>query len=329
MSRTAPVTALITTYNAGAFLAAAINSVQRQTLPVAEILVIDDGSSDGSGERARSLGAKVIRQENKGAPAARNAGVRAASQEWVAFLDHDDLWESEKIELQWRAHELCPDADLIVTDFCQFDDGSTEVQVPSVFGLPEAGFDRLERHFVADEISYLPKIDERVLNTIYKNIFFPSAAMVRRELAISAGLFQEDIFPMDDIDFFLRCFARTPLVFVERVLMRYRLHAGNASKNELRQYMSFFKFAQRMLDKPNLYPPGAVAIFTARAPLAQRYADAGRLMIDVGEVTQARRLLTESLRLRKSLRPALFWGLTWLGPAFFTCLLKAKRTLKD
>jgi glycosyltransferase involved in cell wall biosynthesis len=327
MSNVAPITALMSVYNGAAFVADAIRSVQNQTLPVAEILVVDDGSTDESAAVARSLGVRVISQHNQGAAAARNAGIRMASQDWIAFLDHDDIWEPEKIELQWRAQQLCPEAGLIFTDFCEVDIESSEPRVKSVFALPESGFDRLSRKFMAPGISYVPRIAQEVFKTIRKNVFFPSAALARRDVFSLAGLFQADLFPVEDLEFFLRCFTRTTVAFVERPLMRYRSHSSNVTKNQLRMLLAFFKFTDRMFAAPDAYPAVAMAALTAPEALSPKYTEAARLLIDAGEPVEARRLLRQSFRYRMSFRSVMLWGLSWVSPKQYRWLLSAKRSL--
>ena len=110
MVNRAPVSVIIPGYNGEAFIAETIQSVLAQTLPVSEIILVDDASSDDTGKVAAALGVTVIRQENTGVSGARNTGVRAAKQPWVCLLDQDDLWELEKIELQWAALQLHPEA---------------------------------------------------------------------------------------------------------------------------------------------------------------------------------------------------------------------------
>lgn len=325
MPQAAPISVIMPLHNGAAHIAEAIDSVRRQTLPVAEVIVVDDGSSDESPDIAQSLGAKVIRQENKGAPAARNTGIRAAGQEWVAFLDHDDLWEHDKVEQQWRARSLCPEAGMICCDFLEFADADDRIVTPSVFNLPETGLERLEREHPAEGISYLPEVKAEFFTTVNKNVFFPSALMVRRDLVISIGLFNEALWPVEDIDFFLRLLARSPLAFVERPLMRYRLHENNTSRDELKMLLAFFKFIRYMRDNPSLYPQGAEPAFTA--PLAQKYVEAGRLLFDAGDMREARRRLTESLRLRPSGKAAALWLTTLAGPSAFAQMLKMKRSL--
>ncbi len=98
---TADVAVVIPAYNAEKLLPRALRSVLTQTVAPREVLVVDDGSSDGTSDVARSFGAPVrcIRQENAGAAAARNRGIAEATAEWIAFLDADDWWEPERLAL--------------------------------------------------------------------------------------------------------------------------------------------------------------------------------------------------------------------------------------
>lgn len=107
MSTVAPLVTVVTpVHNAAATLAAAVASVQAQTLPDWEMILVNDGSTDGSGALAASLAAADPRlrrdgwAENRGAAAARNAGIRAARGRYIAFLDADDLWRPEKLAVQ-------------------------------------------------------------------------------------------------------------------------------------------------------------------------------------------------------------------------------------
>src|SRR5271157_3647324 len=94
------ISVIIPCYNAEPFLAEAIVSVLKQTCPVGEILVVDDGSTDRSAEIARSYGARVISMgRNSGHAAARNAGVDAARGDLLAWLDADDYWDAIHCEV--------------------------------------------------------------------------------------------------------------------------------------------------------------------------------------------------------------------------------------
>ncbi|MFW6059579.1 MAG: glycosyltransferase family 2 protein [Phycisphaeraceae bacterium] len=101
-SRTAAVSCIIPAWNAERFLGEAIDSVLAQTLPAAEVIVVDDGSTDGTAAVARRYDGRVrlIEQANGGTAAARDAGIRAATCDLFTFLDADDLFLPEKIERQ-------------------------------------------------------------------------------------------------------------------------------------------------------------------------------------------------------------------------------------
>lgn len=106
---TAPVSCIITSYNNGPALNAAVESVLRQTLPVSEIVIADDGSSDGSREmivklaRAHRYITPILRERNIGVAANRDLAIRAASQPFVTHLDGDDLFARGKIAAEWAA----------------------------------------------------------------------------------------------------------------------------------------------------------------------------------------------------------------------------------
>lgn len=114
------VSVVIPCYNASPFLRETLDSVLAQTYPAAEVLVIDDGSTDDSAAIAESYGppVRVIRQENQGESVARNRGIDEAAGDWVAFLDADDLWHREKLAQQIAV--ATDDTSLIVTNFSHF-----------------------------------------------------------------------------------------------------------------------------------------------------------------------------------------------------------------
>jgi glycosyltransferase involved in cell wall biosynthesis len=97
------ISVVIPAYNAAHFLPRSLASVFAQTVAPHEVIVVDDGSTDNTGEVAASFGARVIRQENLGLAAARNTGIQHASGEWIALLDADDSWEPEKLARQVAA----------------------------------------------------------------------------------------------------------------------------------------------------------------------------------------------------------------------------------
>jgi len=111
------VSVIIPTYNSASILPDAIDSILAQTRPADEIIVVDDGSTDDTEGVCSRYGGNVryLRHaENRFAPAARNTGIEASTGDWLAFLDADDVWDSEKLELQLAALEQRPEADFAV-----------------------------------------------------------------------------------------------------------------------------------------------------------------------------------------------------------------------
>lgn len=119
------ISAIIPARNAAAFLREAIESVLAQALPV-ELIVVNDGSTDLTAAIARSYAPRVclIDQPPLGLGAARNRGVRAATGEWIAFLDADDLWSHGKLAFQAATIAVAPEVDMVFghgVEFCGAD----------------------------------------------------------------------------------------------------------------------------------------------------------------------------------------------------------------
>jgi glycosyltransferase involved in cell wall biosynthesis len=127
--RTPPlsIAAIIPTYNYAHGIKQAIASVLNQTLSPVEIIVVDDGSTDGTRDVLDTYGSRIdcLYQQNRGASAARNAGVRATNCEWVAFLDHDDEWHPDKLACQ-AASIVESGAEFCYTGYERFANGRFE-----------------------------------------------------------------------------------------------------------------------------------------------------------------------------------------------------------
>src|SRR6185295_6193515 len=112
-----PVSVVIPALNAERFIGQAIESVHAQTLQVREIIMVDNGCTDRTTRIAAALGAAIVEEKRRGISLARNAGIRKSTQEWIALLDADDLWDAQKMERQWAAVQACPDAGLVACYF--------------------------------------------------------------------------------------------------------------------------------------------------------------------------------------------------------------------
>lgn len=113
------ITVVIPAYNAASHIERAIRSVLAQTYPADEVIVVNDGSTDTTSEKVRQFGDRVtlIEQANAGVSAARNAGIHAASGEWIAFLDADDEWLPNYLAMQTALLNRCPDLRWSMTNY--------------------------------------------------------------------------------------------------------------------------------------------------------------------------------------------------------------------
>jgi len=196
------ISAVVPVRNSTRFIAQALESVIAQHV-VGEIVVVDDGSTDGSGAVAASFSrTRVIRQAPRGPGAARNTGVREARGDVIAFLDADDLWLPDKLELQLAALEQAPRRALCVCAFEQFLEHGC---------VPPRGF-RRETIGVALRAP------------------LPSALVLRREAFLQVGPFVEGLPTAEDIDWFSRAEAAgLERQLVDRVLVHKRVHDRNTS----------------------------------------------------------------------------------------------------
>jgi glycosyltransferase involved in cell wall biosynthesis len=116
------VTVIVPVYNGEKYLKEALDTIFAQTHPLVEVVVIDDGSTDGTAEIAANFGSKVhiIRKQNGGIGAARNIGVEAATGDYIAFLDADDLWTESKLLQQLQLFRKDPALDMVFGEVAQF-----------------------------------------------------------------------------------------------------------------------------------------------------------------------------------------------------------------
>lgn len=225
------ISVIIPVYNGAGHIAETLDSILAQTARPAEILVIDDGSSDRTADIVREFPSPVslISTPNRGPAAARNTGACAATSRWLAFCDHDDLWLPTKLERQLGLAAAAPDVRCVLTDFADFTNGRVAPRshlsfVPPEFWQPEslpAGL--VIRHSITARMTtFQPGIT--------------SATLVDRDFFHQIGGFDiEATNSAEDTCFHFRCLSHAPFAVVPEVLMLYRRHPAAWSADATRQ----------------------------------------------------------------------------------------------
>lgn len=189
----AKVSVIIPAYNAAAFVEQSARSALEQTHADIEVIVIDDGSKDATAALASAIpGVICIRKPNGGVSSARNAGMRASSGEFIAFLDADDIWHRQKIEAQVALMNRYPESDLGHTRI-DLDMGSFDANA----AIP---LDGIPPHTLINDLE--PSFRSPYLGT--------SSVMVRRRAYERVGGFDEALPFAEDIKFFLHVLVKKP-----------------------------------------------------------------------------------------------------------------------
>lgn len=185
------VSVIIPTRDRRDFLGEAVASVLAQRHVELELIVVDDGSRDGTAEDIAQLGSRVryVYQEARGVSAARNAGARLATGVWIAFLDSDDLWLPEKLERQLAFHRAHPGVDASQTD--------------EIWVRRGVRVNRCRHHEKPSGDIFLP--------SLWRCLVSPSAVMMKREVYREIGGFDESLPVCEDYDLWLRLGSRHPV----------------------------------------------------------------------------------------------------------------------
>lgn len=197
------VSVIVPVYNGAAYLADAIASIRAQQYAPLEIIIVDDGSTDETAAIAASLGADVryVYQQNQGPAAARNRGLKAATGEVIAFLDADDLWTPDKLELQLGILARHPGAAVVMGHMRAFREDPA-IPVPSPYNGETA--------LLANQVG---------------------STLVRRTVFERIGGFDEGLRYGEDIDWLMRVReAGISIHVLAEVTLLYRIHANNMTR---------------------------------------------------------------------------------------------------
>lgn len=283
------ISVIIPVLNGERYLEETIRSVFAQTYPPCEIIVVDDGSRDGSAEIVRRMSGPVPlsynRQQHQGQSAARNAGVALARGDWIAFLDQDDVWHPEKLAVQVECMQGHPEVSFFYSAQDFVDEAGRLLTTPRWVTKPD------------------PLFQDRPPAS-------PSTVLLKKALFLHHGGFNPLLRIGEDGELFARIALTTPIRYISRSLVKYRRHSAQSSKNKQIWVDSWPMYHQcsSELWRDN---PKKQAILAERT--AAVYADLGRHYLRTGDYDKAREFFRQSFSLRpwswSNLRR---WGLSYL-----------------
>jgi len=262
------VSVVIATYNMAQYLPQAIESVLAQTWEPLELIIIDDGSTDGTASVVapflKDARVQYLPQKNLGQPKAKNAGINACKGKYIGFCDGDDIWEPNKLSIQIPKLEADPTIGVVYSTVTQID--ATGMVVND------------EGH-----VGYSGKITDELL--IHNFIPF-GTAVVRKRCLEQCGIFDENL-PMGiDWDLWLRISLHWSFLFIPQPTYRYRVWPGQMSKNHRGRY----KNAVAILEKFFLENPNSASNAVKRRAWSDTYC--GR----AASVSRAERKIAEPLQ---------------------------------
>ncbi len=282
------VSVIIPTYNRAGFLADAVDSVLAQTWNDFEILVVDDGSTDGTRNVAGRYGGQVryLYKENEGPSSARNMGIKEARGVYVAFLDSDDVWEPEKLRIQMDFMGENSEVRLVCTD-------------SSLMGSTECRERKLRRDFIGN-----------LFPILYSNSFIrTSTVLMAKDCFREIGYFDERYRSAEDYDVWLRVARRYPIAYLNQPLVRYRKHEENVSRDKI----TLRHNALSVLEAH--YDPREISRRTYRVRMSDLHLYFGRAYLRLRDIKMARRAISQSLRLTPFRPRAIrYWLKVWFVP---------------
>ena len=279
---------LIPAYNASKTIESTLNSVLGQSRQPAEIIVMDDGSTDGTLSILRSYEPriKVYHQENKGASAARNLLCQVARGETIAFLDSDDIWHPKYLETQEKLIENNPWAVASFTGCVSFHG----------FGEYKWNDNPAEADVAEEQIKRIEPVHFFKLYNEMSGLFLPSYCCVPKRVIEDVGLepFHPNLKIGYDLHFFLLLALRGSFVCIPNRLVAYRIGTSSLSFDRvpsLRDLVMAFELIQYDYEK-NASPELLSAYRTVLASKMRYYA---KILVGIGERSEARKVLIRSI----------------------------------
>ena len=278
------VSVVIATYNRAGLLPETIESVLKQTFRDFELIVVDDGSTDDTEEVLKSYGDRLryLRQENRGASAARNLGIRQSRASWISIQDSDDICAPDHLETLFSFVESRPDCGMVFANGAYLDDPGPKGKKI----IPPAKSKRLAEKGV------------ELTDLFSTSIVRLQAALLSREALLAVGGLDENLQICMDLDLAFRFFMRFPVAYLDKAVFFYRRHEGNIGLNQELRLLENLRVIEKLIQEF----PSAIEIIGRQKinrRKAYRYYRLAKRRWKTGEKYGAR----EAIRQAVSLRP--------------------------
>ncbi len=308
------VSVIIPVYNAGKTIREALDSVLAQTYRDFELIIVNDGSTDDSDaviHRYITDGRgdiTCVAQKNKGAAAARNAGIRIARGELIAFLDADDLWDTDKLKTAVDALEARPEAMMVFSDMRHSVDG----KMIHASYLHERGYRHVSSGQVYD-------------NLLKENFIFTPTVVMRKSVFATIGYFDESLKIAEDYDLWLRVARDHEVLFVDRPLVTRRRLGANITENREVYALSAIRLKEKLL---NIHRDEPQRLRLIAHRLTRDQYNLGYILFNAAKGQEARQMFFKTVRVPLYSLRSLFYIVVSFLPEGVIQYLRRARTMK-
>lgn len=300
------ISVIIPCYNSEKYIRETIDSVlsNQSGRFSLEIIAVNDCSTDNTIKILEEYGPSICiidKKSNEGACRARNDGIRSAKGEYIALCDHDDSWEHDKLVLQLDKFND-PKVGLVCSNADSFNE----------CGVLLASM-ALERPLRRGAV---------FVNLLYSNFIIQSSVLIRKDVFSEIGLFDEDIFPAEDLDLWLRIADKWKVDYVANVLVHYRISSTMYSRDKIRMKQARIPVIIRHAKKLNSTKDEHAITAHALLEFAMDYWYSRRF-------SEARDKLKESIKYSINFKSFLYLLLTYIPTCFLIPILSVKCKLSN
>lgn len=290
------VSVVIATYNRANYIRETVESICRQGFRDYELIVVDDGSTDGTRKVLEPYDSQIryIYQDNAGPSAARNTGVRHAKAPWLAFQDSDDLSEADHLETLYSYANEHPSCGMVFANgaYLSGSEHKRGTIIPS----------QKSRRFAKEGV--------RLLDLFEKSVVRLQACLISKEAYRVVGGHDESLRICMDLDLSFRLLLKYPVAYLDHVVFRYRKHEGNIGRNEELRLTENIRVIQKLIEQfPNAKQELGVRRIAKR--MGYRYYRLAKGRWKRGQRAEARAAIREATALYPASLKYWFYQLQW------------------